>query len=607
MVRNEKTTSANTNRWADLLLLAVAFLMLFWGLGGRTLWGSEGRWAEIAREMLITKDFFHPTIGGLPYFDKPLLTYWLIASFSVMFGTLTEGICRLPSALCGVITVFVTMQIGKRLWSAQVGRIAGWILLTTYGVLLWSRTAAADTKNLAAIMVCTAWYWARRDKPGFVTFFVFYLVMVLGALTKGLAAVAIPILVVLPDIIENKRWRMLLSPSHFFAAILALLLYVAPFVYSSSVAHSGYQASGLGMVFRENIQRFYAPFDHKEPFWVYFKHTPTLFLPWSVLLILALIAIIPRWKQLDDKTKWLLKAAALIFLFFTASGSRRNYYILPLIPFCALLTAVFLTYIRDAKVDALRKLGLDIQQVVLGVIIALELASPLIVPIAFKIMKKPDIELPHGIYTACISIGIAALVVWIVVYIGLKRAYGQPQGLPLQDTLKRELPTTVEPRLMAIVGVTAVLFGGFFCWQMNMFEYYRMPEKAFIAQLKEQTAAIAPQQVGFFISNNRSSAETLFYLDKPGLSTIIKDVNGLKDFLQGQPPRAIISLRKGLPDGLEAQLAKFPKIEERGQQWEDVKEQGKKRIAWILNEPVTVTLATDFTENKKKTAENAEE
>ena len=416
--------------WPDLLLLASAFVLLLWGLGGRTLGGSEGRWAEITREMLITKDFFHPTIGGLPYFDKPLLTYWLIASFSVMFGTLTEGICRLPSALCGVITVFVTMKVGKRLWSAQVGRIAGWILLTTYGVLLWSRTAAADTENLAAIMVCTAWYWARRDKPGFVTFFVFYLVMVLGALTKGLAAVAVPILVVLPDIIENKRWRMLLSPSHFLAALLALMLYVAPFVYASSAAHPGYQASGLGMVFRENIQRFYAPFDHKEPWYVYFYHTPTLFLPWSVFLILALIAIIPRWKQLDDKTKWLLKAAALIFLFFTASGSRRNYYILPLIPFCALLTAVFLAYYREDeesphgqqvahptnykavlpdKIEGLRKLGLDIQQVVLGVIIALELASPLIVPIAFKIMKKTDIQLPHGIYAACVSIGVAGV------------------------------------------------------------------------------------------------------------------------------------------------------------------------------------------------------
>ena len=150
--------------------------------------------------------------------------------------------------------------------------------------------------------------------------------------------------------------------------------------------------------------------------------------------------------------------------------------------------------------------------------------------------------------------------------------------------------TPMLPKLSGVIAATVVLFGGFFCWQMNTFEFYRAPEKAFIEQLKTQTAAIAPQQVGFFTSNNRSSAETLFYLDKPGLSTIIKDVNGLKSFLAGQPPRAIISLRKGLPEGLEAQLTKFPKIEELGQQWEDKKEQGKKRIVWILSEPVTVNI-----------------
>ena len=53
----------------------LAVFLLLWGLGARTLWSSEGRWAEITREMFIRGDFFHPTIGGLPYFDKPLMTY----------------------------------------------------------------------------------------------------------------------------------------------------------------------------------------------------------------------------------------------------------------------------------------------------------------------------------------------------------------------------------------------------------------------------------------------------------------------------------------------------------------------------------------------------
>ena len=103
-----------------LLLLASAFL-LFWGLGTRSLWAAEGRWAEIVREMLLTGDFFHPMIGGEPYFDKPLLTYWLRVIISVATGALNELVVRLPSAAAGLVAIWATVKIGARLWSARTG------------------------------------------------------------------------------------------------------------------------------------------------------------------------------------------------------------------------------------------------------------------------------------------------------------------------------------------------------------------------------------------------------------------------------------------------------------------------------------------------------
>ena len=52
-----------SKRLAPLLLLLIAAgLLLFTSLGARGLWTSEGRWAEITREMFISHDFFHPTI-----------------------------------------------------------------------------------------------------------------------------------------------------------------------------------------------------------------------------------------------------------------------------------------------------------------------------------------------------------------------------------------------------------------------------------------------------------------------------------------------------------------------------------------------------------------
>ena len=57
-----------------LFYFAAVFFLVFFGLGQKSLSGSEDRWAEIARNMLLHHDWFHPTINGEIYFDKPLLS-----------------------------------------------------------------------------------------------------------------------------------------------------------------------------------------------------------------------------------------------------------------------------------------------------------------------------------------------------------------------------------------------------------------------------------------------------------------------------------------------------------------------------------------------------
>jgi len=142
--------------WPDWAILMLGGVLLFTALGERSLWRSEGRWAEITREMFLTGDFFHPTIGGEPYFDKPLLTYWLVAAAAAISGRVDEWAARFPSAVAGLTAVAATLWIGRRLWSAQTGRIAAAVLLTSYGLLFWSRTPDADMENLAAVMLALA-------------------------------------------------------------------------------------------------------------------------------------------------------------------------------------------------------------------------------------------------------------------------------------------------------------------------------------------------------------------------------------------------------------------------------------------------------------------
>jgi len=367
MTLKDKNMLNKMIRSANLLLLLAAFFLLFWSLGDRALWSSEGRWAEITREMFTSGDFFHPTIGGEPYFDKPLFTYWVIAAFSAVTGRLDEFIIRLPSALAALVTLVCTVYLGRRLWSRQTGWLAGGLLLTSYGLLMYSHVASAETENLAAIMLAVTWYWTRRDRPGFVMFLVFYLILFVGSHMKGLTAFVVPVLVILPDLLRQRRWRWLLWPSHWLALGIGIAVYFGPFVYAALSRPGSYEQSGLSMAFRENILRYVQPFDHKDPIYLYLGAVPLLILPWVPILIGALIASISNWKKLDGNTRWLIQAILIIFVFFTLSGSRRNYYILPILPFCTLLMAVFLVELSQEVVRTHRDRGLWIQKHILVV------------------------------------------------------------------------------------------------------------------------------------------------------------------------------------------------------------------------------------------------
>lgn len=540
---------------SDILLALTAVFLLFWALGDRGLWTSEGRWAEVTREMFITRDFFHPTINGVPYFDKPLLTYWLVALTSPFTRGLNEWTIRIPSAISGILAIWATVSIGRRLWSARVGTTAGWILLTTYGFLFWARTGTADMENLAATTLALAWYWSKRDRPKFSSFFVFYLIAFIGSLTKGLTALVVPILLVLPDVFTGGRWKKVLRPSHLLAFILAASIYLVPFIYAS-ITRSGYQENGLAMVFHENIQRYLEPFDHRGPFYCYLYYIPILFLPWTPLFLLGCAGTLRQWKELDSNTKWLIEASLIVFLFFSVSGSRRSYYILPIIPLCALWTAVFLE--RDI---AIRRWAIRIQLGLLACLALLELMSPLIWPVLERYI---GFVAPYGLKTATMASGVAVfgllmISLWrigmVSVIIGISRS-----AVPL-------------------VISTLIIMGTFFCCQAETLGTYRT-ERPFAMKLKARLAGTCPEQVAFF---HKISTNVIFYLDFPGPVRLLLDQDAVRRFTEDRPVgKVLISRRKYLPkltSILPASMLERPDLTEDIYPWEKA---SKKLVAWEL-------------------------
>lgn len=533
------TQSRNGGTFSFLVLLAAAFVLLVVGLSVRGLWHSEGRWAEISRTMLNTGDYFHPRLGVEPYFDKPLLSYWIVCLSAVVTKALgladglNEFSVRLPSALAGIVAIASVVSIGRGLWSASAGRVAGWILLTTYGFLFWSRTATSEAQNMAVVVLALAWYWSRRERAGFGSFLAFYVIIFLGAMMKGLPAVILPVLAVFVDVVLNRRWASVLKISNFLALVAGLAIYFAPFLIASATATGDYSANGLALVVQENFKRYVDPFDHTGPVYLYLYYLPLLLLPWTPLFVAAIVHALARWREVDRNGRWLLISIAMMFVFFTVPGSRRGYYILPLVPLCSLFTAGFLVQVRTESAATARLHGFRTFWWFLAITGLFEMLAPVVVPLAREVIGSDVARvvltaMPHELLTAMGIIGAASLILSAAMMITNWR---------LRGVLAWSRPAFA-------IATAVVVMGGFFGWQNGLLEPFRT-EKAFVQQVAARTAEFAPEEFAFY---HRGSANVYFYLNTPNSGQLLREPDEVREFFANPKRRVLFSERRYIPD-----------------------------------------------------------
>ena len=133
-------------------LIGLAALALLPGLGGSArLTYHEAFVAQGAREILDSGQWMFPTIGGLPWLEKPPLPWWLTATFGRIAGGVDETVARLPSALAAMGLVLGIAVMAARHYGPAIGLLAGAIQATTAWTVLRGRLAEADV--LLACMI----------------------------------------------------------------------------------------------------------------------------------------------------------------------------------------------------------------------------------------------------------------------------------------------------------------------------------------------------------------------------------------------------------------------------------------------------------------------
>ena len=193
--------------WGLLLLLAFAFQ------GARGLWDpDEGRYTDVALEMLESGDWLHPRLhSDQLHYTKPPLTYWAIAASVGVFGH-HEWAARLPNALAFFFTALLVGQLARLLDMPQP-RMASLLYATT--LLPFAAANIITTDTLLTLwetfaMWCFVAGW-RRDARLWQAGF--WLALGLAFLTKGPPGL-MPLVALVPWLIRGREWSLLTRLFH---------------------------------------------------------------------------------------------------------------------------------------------------------------------------------------------------------------------------------------------------------------------------------------------------------------------------------------------------------------------------------------------------------
>src|SRR5262245_23375064 len=319
-------------------LLAGSALLLTARLGSAPLERAEIYFMDGARSLVERGDWLVPYYRGEPFFDKPALTYWLMAGAFRGLG-FTLGAARLVPALAALGALAATLRLGTRLLDERAALTGGLLLATTLAFLSFGRVAMSD-------MLLTLWTTlayllsVRLLQPSPPPWILPALgaTLGLGFLTKGPIALLLPGLGIVP-LARSLRGR---PPIGRARAALALALFVA-FGLGWFLA-LGWRLGWDPLAYfflRENLQRFAGQtYDMGREWWFYGPAYLAVGMPWSLFLPVALscylredLAGAPGLASSRQLAAW----AGLMLVPLSLSRGKLDYYLLPLLPALSLV------------------------------------------------------------------------------------------------------------------------------------------------------------------------------------------------------------------------------------------------------------------------------
>jgi 4-amino-4-deoxy-L-arabinose transferase-like glycosyltransferase len=372
-------------RWMQghrqFMCVTLAALLYLPGLGRPPLWEpDEGRYAEIAREMVVNHDYITPRNNFVRYLEKPPLVYWATAAALKVFGR-TEFAVRLQAAIASVGQVAVTGALSEMMFGVTAGVLAALALALSPLFFAFARFATPDPLLaffLATAMACFYKGAQSSDHPGGIGsrwMIAAAAMMGFGTLTKGPVALVLGGAIAALWLVSAGRCRDGLRIPWLKCAGLYLALTLPWFIVVAR-RNPGFLHF---FIIHEHFERFIASTEHDWGLWFFVPITIAGTWPWFFFVPLGLTssavhflsspwrleskagtAPVASFDSEDEHARtavhFLLIWFAVILVFFSIPRSKLGEYILPALPPIAILAGRGLARIEKVPFAQRRRL-----------------------------------------------------------------------------------------------------------------------------------------------------------------------------------------------------------------------------------------------------------
>lgn len=285
--------------------------------------------------MVVMKDWVVPHYNGELRLQKPPLTYWLTATSYKLFGV-NEQAARIPSAIFAVLCAALLFVWTKREFNIDVATNVVLILVSSFIGIRYFRSGEADAVLIFFISLASYAGFKLVEATDKRLVWLLMLGLGLGFLTKGPAALGIPLLTILLyafSIQKLPTLKALANPTGITIFLVtafgwyAWILLAMPDVAQHFFSHQ--------------VDETFISGTHKKPIYWYLLHMFDFFSPWSLLIIPAGIWCY-KHQPLPHLVKFALIWLGVVFVLLTLTVNKQTQYALLFLPPLTILLAYYL-------------------------------------------------------------------------------------------------------------------------------------------------------------------------------------------------------------------------------------------------------------------------